>query len=226
MSPNFLPWDWTILSLAAILPLAAYLIGSIPTAWLLTRRRLGQDIRQLGDGNMGAENAARILGRQAGLIVAVIDVGKGLAALLIARLLTAAALSSDTAASFPPLMPLTGLPIFLSLLAGIAAVGGHCWPLWLRGRGGRGAATAAGALMALTPAAALPAAAPALVVLYFTRSSTRCLAAFFIGTVGLAAAYSYWHLFGYSWPLAGAALAMPVLAAIVHGQRNYRSRRP
>ncbi len=226
MSPNFLNWDWSILSLAAILLLASYLFGSIPTAWLLTRRRLGRDIRQLGDGNMGAENVARILGRPAGLIVAAIDVGKGLAALLIARLLTAAVLGSDTAGTFPPLMPLNGLPLLLSLLAGIAAVGGHCWPFWLHSRGGRGAATAAGALLALTPAAALPAAAPALVVLYFTRSSTRCLAAFFIGTVGLAAAYSYWQLFSYSWPLAGAALAMPALAALVHYQRNYRPRQP
>lgn len=225
MSPNFLTWDWPILSLTAILLLASYLLGSIPTAWLLTRRRLGQDIRQLGNGNMGAENAARILGRPAGLSVAAIDVGKGLAAILIARLLTAAVLGRDTAGTFPPLTPLNGLPLLLSLLAGIAAVGGHCWPLWLRGRGGRGAATAAGALLALTPAAALPAAAPALVVLYFTRSSTRCLAAFFCGTVGLAAAYSYWHLFGYSWPLTGAALAMPALAALVHCQRNYRPRR-
>lgn len=226
MSPNLLNWDWLTLSLAAALLLASYLLGSVPTAWLLTRRRLGRDIRQLGDGNMGAENAARILGRPAGLSVAAIDVGKGLAALLIARLLTAAAWGGDTAASFPPLMPLNGLPLLLSLLAGIAVVGGHCWPLWLRGPGGRGAATAAGALLALTPFAALPAAAPALAVLYFTHSSTRCLAAFFIGTVGLAAAYSYWQLFGYSWPLAGAALAMPALAAIVHCQRNYRPRRP
>ena len=227
MSPNPIPWDWPALSLTAALLLAAYLLGSIPTAWLLTRRRLGPDIRQLGDGNMGAENAARILGRQAGIIVAAVDVGKGLAAVLLTRLLTAAVLlGNDTGSSFLSMPALTGLPLLLALLAGIAAVLGHCWPVWLRGRGGRGAATAAGVLLALIPGAALPAAGPALAVLYFTRSSTRCLAAFFIGTVSLAAVYSGFQVLGYTWLLTGSALLLPALAAAMHFRRQYRNRSP
>lgn len=214
------------MSLAAALVLASYLMGSIPTAWLLTRRRLGADIRQLGDGNIGAENAARILGRRTGIIVAAIDVGKGLAAVLLTRLLTAAMLDGDAAGSFLSIPALTGIPLLLSLLAGIAAVLGHCWPVWLRGRGGRGAATAAGALLALIPCAALPAAAPALAVLYFTRNSTRCLAAFFIEAVVLSAVYSGFQVLGYSWLLTGSALLLPALAAAMHSQRKHRPRSP
>ena len=224
MPPNPITWPWP--ALAAALLLAAYLLGSIPTAWLLTRRRLGADIRQLGDGNIGAENAARILGSQAGAIVTAVDVGKGLAAVLLTRLLTAAVSGNDAVSSFLSMPALTGLPLLLALLTGIAAVSGHCWPVWLRGRGGRGAATAAGVLLALIPCAALPAAAPALAVLYFTRSSTRCLAAFFIGTIGLSAVYSGFQVLGYTWLLTGSALLLPALAAAMHFQRKYRPRAP
>lgn len=201
-------WDWPALALTALLLLAAYLLGSIPTAWLLARRRLGQDLRQLGDGNVGAENAARVLGRQAGIIVAVVDVGKGLAALLLARVVA-------------------GDDYFLpvAILSGWAAIIGHSWPVWLRGAGGRGAATAAGVLLGMTPFAALPAALPALAVLGLFRSATGCLAAFFIGTVGLAAGYAGLQLFGYSGAEAGGALAMPVLAAVIHFWREWQNRR-
>ena len=201
-------WDWPALALTAVLLLAAYLLGSIPTAWLLARHRLGQDLRQLGDGNVGAENAARILGRQAGIIVASVDVGKGLAAILLVRVVA-------------------GEDYFLpvALLSGGVAVIGHSWPVWLRGAGGRGAATAAGVLLGMTPWAALPAALPALAVLGLCRSATGCLAAFFIGTVGLAAGYAGLQLFGYSWPDAGGALALPALAAAIHFWRDWQNRR-
>lgn len=197
-----------MLALTAVLLLAAYLLGSIPTAWLLARRRLGQDIRRLGDGNAGAENAARILGRQAGIIVAVVDVGKGLAAILLVRV----------AAGDDYFLP-------VALLSGGAAIIGHSWPVWLRGAGGRGAATAAGALLGMTPWAAVPAALPALAVLGIFRSATGCLAAFFIGTVGLAASYAWLQLFGYSGAEAGGALALPSLAAAIHFWRDWQNRR-
>ena len=201
-------WDWPALALAVILLPAAYLLGSIPTAWLLARRRLGQDLRRLGDGNVGAENAARVMGRQAGIIVASVDVGKGLAAILLVRVVT-------------------GDDYFLpvALLSGGAAIIGHSWPVWLRGAGGRGAATAAGVLLGMTPFAAVPAALPALAVLGIFRSATGCLAAFFIGTVGLAAGYAGLQLFGYSWAEAGGALTMPALAAAIHFWRDWQNRR-
>jgi len=196
------------LALTALLLLAAYLLGSIPTAWLLARRRLGQDLRQLGDGNVGAENAARVLGRQAGIIVGVVDVGKGLAAILLAR-----GLAGDD----------YFLPV--AILGGWAAIIGHSWPVWLRGAGGRGAATAAGVLLGMMPFAALPAALPALAVLVMRRNATGCLAAFFIGTVGLAAGYAWLQGFGYSWANVGGALAMPALAAAIHFWRDWQNRR-
>lgn len=201
-------WDWPPLALTAALLPAAYLLGSIPTAWLLARRRWGQDIRRLGDGNAGAENAARVLGRRAGIIVASVDVGKGLAAILLVRVVA-------------------GDDYFLpvAILSGGAAVIGHSWPVWLRGSGGRGAATAAGVLLGMTPWAALPAAVPALAVLGIFRSATGCLAAFFIGTVGLAAGYAWLQLFGYSGAEAGGALTMPALAAAIHFWRDWQNRR-
>ena len=201
-------WDWPALALTIILLPAAYLLGSIPTAWLLARRRLGQDLRQLGDGNVGAENAARVLGYRAGIIVAMVDVGKGLAAILLARVVA-------------------GDDYFLpvALLGGWTAIIGHSWPVWLRGAGGRGAATAAGALLGMTPWAALPAALPALAVLGIFRSATGCLAAFFIGTVGLAAGYAWLQGFGYSGADVGGALAMPALAAVIHFWRDWQNRR-
>lgn len=201
-------WDWPALALTAALPPAAYLLGSIPTAWLLARRLLGQDLRQLGDGNVGAENAARLLGYRAGIIVAIVDVGKGLAAILLARVVA-------------------GDDYFLlvALLGGGAAIIGHSWPVWLRGTGGRGAATAAGALLGMTPWAALPAALPALAVLGLCRSATGCLAAFFIGTMGLAAGYAWLQLFGYSWANVGGALTLPALAAAIHFWREWQNRR-
>ena len=196
-------WDWPALALTIILMPAAYLLGSIPTGWLLTRRRLGQDLRRLGDGNVGAENAARVLGRQAGIIVASVDVGKGLAAILLDRVVA-------------------GDDYFLpvALLCGGAAVIGHSWPVWLRGAGGRGAATAAGVLLGMTPWAAGPAVLPALAVLVLRRSATGCLAAFFIGTVSLAAGYAGLQLFGYSGADVGGALAMPALSAAIHFWRT------
>ncbi len=201
-------WDWPALALTAALLPAAYLLGSIPTAWLLARRRWGQDLRQLGDGNVGAENAARVLGRQAGIIVAIVDVGKGLAAILLVRVVA-------------------GDDYFLTvaILGGGAAVIGHSWPVWLRGAGGRGAATATGALLGMTPWAAWPAALPALAVLGIFRSATGCLAAFFIGTVGLAAGYAWLQLFGYSCADASGALALPALAAAIHFWRDWQNRR-
>lgn len=207
MAPFPPSWDGPALALTLILLAAAWLLGSIPTAWLLARRRLRQDIRRLGDGNVGAENAARVLGRQAGIITAAVDVGKGLAAILLARGLT----GDDY-----------NLP--LALLTGAAAVIGHSWPVWLKGAGGRGAATAAGVLLGLTPAAAVPAALPALIVMGWCRSSTGCLAAFFIGTVGLAALYAGLQLFGYACLDAAGALAMPALSAAIHFRREGQNR--
>lgn len=109
-----------------------YLLGAIPFAYITGRLIKGVDIRQVGGGNMGALNTVREIGLVPGLIVLVVDMAKGAAAVLIA----------------------TGLDVSLIWVfaAGAAAVIGHNWPVFLKFRGGKGAATAIGVFLALMPA--------------------------------------------------------------------------
>jgi glycerol-3-phosphate acyltransferase PlsY len=130
-------------SLAAVLALlAAYLLGSVSFAYLLVRTLKGVDLRSAGSGNLGATNAGRVLGRGLGLLILVLDLGKGLLPVLVAR-----------GPLDDPLVFGGSLP--LSVGMGAAAFLGHCYPCWLRFRGGKGVATAAGAILGLAPLAAL-----------------------------------------------------------------------
>lgn len=114
----------------ALAALAAYLLGSIPTAYLVGRM-YGVDIRRLGDRNVGAGNTVRQVGALAGAGVAFVDIFKGVAAVLLARALG----GGDVGA----------------MLAGVLAVTGHNWPVFLGFRGGRGAATGIGVFFAFFP---------------------------------------------------------------------------
>lgn len=111
----------------------AYLVGSIPWSWLVVRWRTGRDVRDVGSGNVGATNAMRAAGRGAGALALALDVIKGVVPVLAVRALGA-----------PPLVE--------SAVATLAVIG-HMYPVWLRFRGGKGVATAAGALGALAPLA-------------------------------------------------------------------------
>jgi glycerol-3-phosphate acyltransferase PlsY len=126
----------------------AYLIGSIPFALLLARR-LGADLRRTGSGNLGAANVMRASGLRAGLLVAVLDVAKGVVGVALAS-------RFSENASAPA-------------IAGFAAVVGHIYPVWLRFRGGKGVATACGAFSVLTPAAVPPALAVFVVGVWLTK---------------------------------------------------------
>jgi glycerol-3-phosphate acyltransferase PlsY len=108
-----------------------YLIGSFPTGYVLARVVVGADLRAVGSGGTGATNARRVLGSRWGVAIAVIDLVKGILAVAIARVLGA----DDLAVA----------------LAGVAVVAGHCWPVWLGFRGGKGVATGAGAAIAMSP---------------------------------------------------------------------------
>ena len=130
------------------------------------RLLLHRDIRLLGDRNAGAANAARLVGRKLGFAVGTVDVAKGMLVVLTAR-------SLDDSTISP-------------MIAGVAVVAGHNWPLFLMGRGGRGAAPAAGVLLALVPYVAIPLVLPGLLVLYVTRSATKTLAFFYILTILLS----------------------------------------
>ncbi|MBI2869004.1 MAG: glycerol-3-phosphate acyltransferase [Chloroflexi bacterium] len=109
-----------------------YLLGAIPFAFIIGRFARGIDIRQVGTRNVGAMNTVREIGVAPGLTVLLLDMAKGSLAVVAARLLAA-----------------PGVFVFA---AGMAAVAGHNWPVFLRFRGGRGAATTLGVLLAVTPA--------------------------------------------------------------------------
>jgi len=110
----------------------SYLIGSFPTAYLVTRLTKGIDIRTAGSGNAGAANVHRVVGQGWGALVAVVDVLKGALAVLI----------TGTSAVTAP---------WLLSLAGIAAVLGHNYPVWLKFKGGKGVATTFGVMFFLYP---------------------------------------------------------------------------
>jgi len=112
--------------------LIGYLLGSTPSAYIATRLAVGKDIRQLGGGNVGGLNTLREVGGWPAAAVGIVDLGKGSAAVAIAYWL------------------LDLSPVFV-LLAGLGAVIGHNWMLWLKFRGGKGMGPAMGALFVLMP---------------------------------------------------------------------------
>jgi len=119
-----------------LVALAAYLLGSIPTGYLVARSRRNVDILQAGSGRTGAANVLRTLGWKAALVVFLGDFAKGMAAVAVARVLT----SGDPVAD---------------VVAALMAVTGHTFSIYLGFKGGRGVATGLGALVIVTPIAAL-----------------------------------------------------------------------
>jgi acyl phosphate:glycerol-3-phosphate acyltransferase len=116
--------------------LAAYLLGSVPFSYLVTRVITGKDIRQMGSKNVGATNVMRTTGKLPGVIALILDTLKGAAAVI-------------TAQYFDPVS--RGLPA----AAGFAAMLGHSYPIFLRFKGGKSVATGAGAFFAMSPVAIL-----------------------------------------------------------------------
>lgn len=119
-----------------LLLITSYLLGSVPTGFLLVKWRNGTDIRTVGSGNIGATNVSRVLGRNWGIFCFALDFLKGFAA---ACGLTFLFFGSGPEADTP------------RMLATVAVVSGHNWPCFLRFRGGKGMATAAGALLGMVP---------------------------------------------------------------------------
>lgn len=119
--------------IAATLVVAGYLLGSVSFALWLVRWRTGTDIRASGSGNAGATNVLRAHGKGLAIVVALLDVAKGTAAVLLVRLVTA--------------------DPWYAAAAGFAAILGHVFPLYSGFRGGKGVATAVGAFLALAPLA-------------------------------------------------------------------------
>ena len=133
-----------------LIPAVAYLLGSIPFGLLVGRVFGRGDVRKEGSGNIGATNVSRVAGPLAGILTLLLDGAKGAAAVLVAG-----RYSNDSA--------------MWMVIAGLAALVGHCFPVWLKFKGGKGVATAAGVYLALCPPAFLAGLILFLLVAGFSR---------------------------------------------------------
>lgn len=181
--------SWDPLIWASLI-LLSYLVGGIPSAYITGRVLAGLDIRRLGDRNSGAANVFRNIGPRAGVLVGIVDILKGAGVILLAGVLVGSTV--------------------LQMSAGLAVMAGHVWPVYLRFKGGRGAAAAIGVLLAALPALALPVAAIALAALLLFRKAVLAIGLFFIPVALLAWPY------GYSYPLVIYSIAVPVLVGLAH----------
>jgi glycerol-3-phosphate acyltransferase PlsY len=185
-------------ALSALVLVVSYLIGSIPFG-LLLGRAAGVDVRGRGSGNIGAANVARNAGGWLGLATLVADTTKGALPVLALRTLGAGAALVAT--------------------AGVAAVLGHCFPVALRFAGGKGVATALGAILALAPTVALAAATVFLVAFGLTRHVS-------VGSaLGALAAPAAALLLGEPRAVVAACAAMAVVIVVRHLDNLGRLRR-
>jgi glycerol-3-phosphate acyltransferase PlsY len=141
-----------------LLIILAYLIGSIPTALLVSKSFFGVDIRDYGSGNMGATNTFRVLGSNYGTFVMVFDILKGMCAVGLYNFLPYYLRSSN-------MDDRTNLMVGL----GLAAVLGHIFPIFARFRGGKGVATLFGMILAVQPVIAISCTAVFALALFLTR---------------------------------------------------------
>lgn len=141
--------------MAACAGLAAYLLGSFPSAYILVRRLKGVDIRQVGTRNVGTLNTYYQVGKWGALLVLLADAGKGAVAVLLPGW--------------------AGAPDWSVYLAAPLVVAGHNWPVFLGFRGGKGAATVLGVSLALLPDLTLMALAPALLAGFLLRNVIICV---------------------------------------------------
>ena len=178
---------------------AAYFIGSIPFALLLARRWGDVDLREIGSGNLGAANVLRVSGVTAGLVVAALDIAKG-------------ALSAGLAERW------SNGDATVPAAAGLAAIVGHVYPVWLRFRGGKGVATACGVFSILTPVAVPPALAVFVAGVWMTRYIS---VGSVLASVALPAAA---YLSGSPGPVVAAAIAASILIVFRHRSNLARVR--
>jgi len=175
----------------------AYLLGSVPTGFILGYLA-GVDVRRVGSGNVGATNVARVAGKWLGLLTLLGDAAKGFVPVLIA-------LRIDLGAA------VTGL-------AALAAFLGHLYPLFLKFQGGKGVATALGALLALAPAAT----GILLLVFLIVALATRIVSLASIVAAGTAPV-AIWFL-GYPDVLVGVTLLMALMIIWRHRENIQRLR--
>ncbi len=173
----------------ALALMLAYLLGSVPFGYLIVKLKSGSDIRQTGSGGTGATNVSRKAGKSAGIITLVLDALKGFAAVWIARWLT-------------------GEPGTSWIVAGAAvlAIIGHCFPVWLKFKAGKGVATGLGVFLAIVPWAVLVALVVFIVIFWRTRFVS-------LGSIAAAAFIPLWTWMMHMWvePISDFA---PVIVAL------------
>ena len=165
---------------------AGYFMGSFPTAWVVVRCVYGKgsDVRYLGDGNVGATNVGRQMGTRWGILVALLDMAKGMAVVSASNLLDRIVHEGS---------PEHVLSVF-GMLSGAGAMAGHIWPIWLRLRGGRGAATAVGIGGTVLTAPMLIMAIPTMLILITTRNTSIAFGVFYFWSLVIAKVF-----LGVSW---------------------------
>ena len=187
--------EWISYSIAAV---AAYLLGSIPTGYLVARAK-GVDIRSLGSGNIGATNVFRVLGVPAGIFVLVFDGLKGFAACVWMADLTIKFFTVPWSHE-----------IDLRLAAGLAVILGHNFTCWLRFKGGKGIATSAGVLAGVVPWTMVIGLVAWIILFALTRYvSVGSLAA------SVSLPFATWFTTK-NWTLTGVTAAMGALAIYKH----------
>ena len=194
--------------------LAGYLLGSIPAGYLAGRWLRGVDIRTLGSGSTGATNVLRQFGKGPALVVFLVDVLKGTAAVLLAKALLEPLGAGPAAADW--------LSDSCVVAAGLASLAGHIWPVWLGWRGGKAVATALGMLLGLTTPVGLACFGVFLTVLSFSRivSLSSVVAALALPLLMLG--WFQDQAMGMRWPYL--ALALLTSALVIWRHRSNLSR--
>jgi glycerol-3-phosphate acyltransferase PlsY len=149
-----MPEGWLPVVLTGLIGVVAYAVGSLSSGYFVGKLYRNVDLRRVGSGSTGATNTFRTLGPGAGILVALLDILKGAAAVWIARQIV-----PDGS---------TYLPV-AEASAALGAVIGHCWPAFTEGRGGRGVATAFGAFMFIATSAWVAAVIAFVLGMAFTR---------------------------------------------------------
>ena len=173
----------------------SYLLGSIPFGYLIVRFTAGADVRETGSGGTGATNVSRRAGKLAGVLTLLLDAAKGAAAVLVARLILSGANSNNGS---------------WMVAAGVIAIVGHCFPVWLGFRGGKGVATGVGVFLVLAPLVVVSAAVIFLLLVVITR---------YVSLGSIAAAMTIpilLFVFGYGHPVFMGGVVSAALIIFMH----------
>jgi glycerol-3-phosphate acyltransferase PlsY len=192
--------DNTKIILWGICGLISYLVGAIPTGYLIARSR-GVDIRAVGSGNTGATNVFRAVGKFWGVVTLLIDILKGFLPVFLLPVLASGITGLEDSAKWTP-------SVSLMLLCAACAIAGHNWPVYIGFRGGKGVATSMGALIAIAPLAAASGLIAWVAIFLLTRYVS--LASMVAAVVVCATSWFHYCTQGCQIPL-----ALTVLAALL-----------